>query len=71
MTNGLDPYTNLAGAILKTAVEDYLEAVERKQKRRIKCLEKFFLSEYGQILALGMGETILRKAQEIAGGIEK
>lgn len=66
-----DPYLDLAGAILKQAVDDYIEAYKEADTRTINQLEKFFLSEWGQRLSYDQGEFIIKHAQRIATGEEQ
>ena len=66
-----EPELNLAFAIVKLAIEDYKEALEEKlnartikdrmaAKAKIEKLEKFFLSDWGQLLTDNHGEDIIR-----------
>lgn len=66
-----EPELNLAYAIVKLAIEDYKEALEEEMnvwkihernaaKRSTKELERFFLSDWGQLLTDNHGEDIIR-----------
>ena len=59
-------YYLLAQAILKQAVDDYIAAIVRNDKGAARRLERFFLSEHGQILSFDHGEGIIREARQIA-----
>ena len=54
-------YAELAGAILKQAADDYIEALETCAR-----LEEFFLSKWGQFLSMNHGEAIIRNCHRIA-----
>ena len=64
MTTLIKNYENLANAIITQAVEDYRKALRRKTDRDrhtvFEC-EKFFRSEYFQILTNFDGETLISK----------
>ena len=61
-----NPYLELAGAILKQAKRDYIMAIMLNNFRRMKHLEDFFLSEWGQLLSFRQGEYIIKRSKEIA-----
>ena len=55
-----DNYNLLAQAIVELAANDYRE-LRRNERENI---ERFFLSEYGDLLCHGLGEVILEKLKE-------
>ena len=69
---GKDTYIDLAGAILKQAKKDYIQALidyetgDFYEITTIRKLEDFFLSDWGQFLSFNQGEYIIRKSQKIA-----
>ena len=76
--NCINPDAGLEAAILKVARLDYEYALERQKaaqdpkeaKREIKLLEKFFLSEWGQLLSDHHGELIIEKCRKnVYGGM--
>lgn len=50
---------NLTVAIVKSVADDYRKALKNNQKQKIKDLEKWFTSEYGELLCNGKGEYIM------------
>jgi len=59
-------FVELAGAILKLAADDYIKALEEndeKSMKKRKSLERFFLSDWGQMLSLHQGEAIIRNCK--------
>lgn len=61
-----DGYVELAGAILKLAAGDYIKALIIDDEKNIKKLERFFLSDWGQMLSLHQGEAIIRNCKRFA-----
>lgn len=60
-------YVQIAAAIVKQAMTDYKAALKCEGKRAMKTrkeCERFFLSEYGQMLSAGSGERIIEKCRE-------
>ncbi len=49
----------LCAAILRQAAQDYRKAAGAGQHYKIKALERFFRSEWGQCLSQGNGEFII------------
>jgi hypothetical protein len=45
-----DPYQNLANAIVAVAVDDYRKALKDDDEQLIKSLERFFYSEWYEVL---------------------
>jgi len=67
-----NPYEELANAIVLAAVKDYRKALKTLKKNptsrsaldmKAEC-ERFFLSQYFQILTSVDGERLMRKLQE-------
>lgn len=74
----LNGYELLAIAIVNQAAEDYRNELKLSDKQGAKTqgayvLERFFLSDYGDLLCFGMGELILEKLQKesITGRVGK
>ena len=71
----MDCYHNLANAIILTAVKDWRTAVKalKKNSKNMTALkekrscERFFLSEYFDILTNIYGDDLLRRLKEEAG----
>ena len=57
----VDPYENLANAIIMRAVEDYRLAEDR---RTLKEIEGFFLSDWFSVLTNLDGAALLQKLRE-------
>ncbi len=57
----VDPYENLANAIILRAVEDYRLAEDR---RTLKEIEDFFLSDWFSVLTSLDGAALLQKLRE-------
>lgn len=53
----MDGYIYLAIAIITQAAEDYRRAYKRKEN--LQHIERFLLSDYGNIYSFGNGEVIL------------
>lgn len=67
--NSIDPYDILAVEIIKQAVHDYREELRKsksanKKTRECYQLERFFRSEYGQLLSMDKGEYIMEQIQK-------
>ena len=68
----INPKYGLEAAILVVAKHDYKEALldqmnnsgDKKVNRRVRRLEKFFLSEWGQLLSHDLGELIIEKCKQ-------
>lgn len=58
-----EPERRLANAIIYIAVEDYIEALKLKKKKKIKELERFFRSEYCKFLCNIDAEVIISLAK--------
>lgn len=54
----------LCEAIVKRAVMDYKLALRKRDFYAIAELEKFFLSDYGQLLSRDHGELIIEKCKK-------
>lgn len=61
-----NPYVELAAAILKQAVDDYIFAIEHDEKRKQKKLEAFFMTDWGSLLSFDQGEYIILTARQLA-----
>jgi len=72
----MDPYQNLANAIIILAVKDYKVALKRYKKfpddvdniRSVEELEKFFLSEWFQFLSNLDGEQLMLDVERMVLG---
>ena len=53
-------------AVIKQAKFDYIKALRKNDKYQIHKLEEFFLSDYGQTMALNQGERIIQYCRKIA-----
>lgn len=53
-------------AILKRAVIDYKSAIRRKDLYAMAQLERFFRSDWGQLLSFNQGEYIISNCKRIA-----
>ena len=65
----LNGYQLLAMAVVNQAAEDYRNELKISGRQGEKtygalALERFFLSEWGDLLSFGMGEVILEKLQK-------
>lgn len=65
----LDGYQLLAIEIVRVAAEDYRRELIISKKEKLKTrecyrLERFFRSEYGQLLSMGTGDYIMRRIQK-------
>lgn len=59
-------YENLANAIIERAAEDYKAALRQKKAidAEINSIERFFASQYFEILTKVDGPTLMRKIRE-------
>jgi hypothetical protein len=65
----IDGYQLLAIEIIRVAAEDYRRELIKSKKEKLKTrecyrLERFFLSEYGQLLSMGKGEYIIEQIRK-------
>ena len=58
-----DNYKLLIAAIIEQAVNDYRAALRSGRPERTQPLERFFLSEWGQLLTRGYGEDIIERVK--------
>ena len=63
---GAYDYEPLCAAILRRAVQDYKIAIKHKDFHAIASLERFFLSDYGQMLSRNQGQYIIDISREMA-----
>ena len=71
----LDPYENLANAIVKSAADDYMKALKvlkrnpggRAAKQEAESIERFFRSDWYTVLTSVDGEFLIRKMKEAVG----
>ena len=56
-------YEGLRVAILQQAAKDYIEALENNDEREAADLERFFRSDWGQLLSGDKGELIIAKCK--------
>lgn len=62
-----DGHENLRCGIIKQAIDDYKQALRRGNEYGIKALERWFYSEWGEMLSGGNSAFILEKVRnEIA-----
>jgi hypothetical protein len=72
----LDGYQMLAIEVVRGVAEDYREELIRCKQYQVKTpycceLEKFFLSDYGQVLSMGTGKYIMEKIRKEVGYAEE
>ena len=65
----IDGYQILATEILRLAAQDYKKELIKSKKGNLKTrechqLERFFRSEYGQLLSMDKGEYIMERIQK-------
>lgn len=68
----IDPDIGLAAAILRVAAIDYEKALRRQMEEQesleinkvVRRLERFFLSDWGQLLSDYRGELIIEKCRK-------
>lgn len=58
-----DSYGNVRLAIIQQAIEDYRRALRKNDYRDIKALERWFLSEWGEMLSGDNGAYIIEKVK--------
>lgn len=58
-------YELIRAAILKQAVKDYKSALKWGRHREIATLERFFRSDWGQLLSYNHGEYIIENCKRI------
>lgn len=58
-------YEHLRAAILRQAVKDYKVALKKRDLAITARLERFFMSEYGQLLSYNHGEYIIDNTKRI------
>ena len=64
----MDAWVNeLRVAILLNAVDDYHRAVKRNQLQKARALTDWFLSEWGEYLSWGLGQSIIKRV--LNGGV--
>lgn len=68
LTQGDDPYQNLANAIVATAAIDYIDAIENENSEEIAELEEFFFSDWYKVLSRVDAETLVSVLREDAAG---
>ena len=54
----------LAAAILQLAAKDYQRALKKNNETAIAYFEKWFVSDWAQLLSDDMGEIIMKKCRE-------
>lgn len=59
-----DGYINLAAAIVIQAQKDYRSALRTDNQFKITAIERFFLSDWGQLLSADHGEYIIKKERQ-------
>lgn len=57
---------NLIGQILRQAADDYVNAIKHNDERKIRNLEKWFRSGYGQLMSSKQGDEIINRCRKIA-----
>lgn len=66
-----DPYLNLSGAILRQAVKDYITAIINNNIHQMEYFEKWFLSEWGQLLSFQQGKYIIMESKKKAVEVQE
>ena len=66
-----DPWKNLALAIVQQALTDYLTALKAGNGGSITALERFFRSDWYDLLSDVDGELVIKRARSIAGKPKK
>lgn len=64
ITKTADGYENVRVAIIKQAIDDYKRALCEDAKGKIATLEKWFLSEWGEMLSGYNGAYIIEKVRK-------
>lgn len=62
----MNGYERVQAAIIAQAIKDYKTALKRKDYYKIKSLEKFFLSKWGEMLSNGNGNYIIELCRKTA-----
>lgn len=60
---------NLRVAILQQAIKDYISALRYNEGAKVHKLEKFFKSEWGELLSNNHGDYIIEKCKQRARGL--
>ena len=58
-------YLDIAAAILTQAKDDYIYSLKHHHERSCANLERFFLSDWGQMLSFNHGEYIIEQCKKI------
>lgn len=66
-----DGYENVRVVIVKQAVDDYRRALAHNKHYEAKALERWFLSEWGEMLCGGNGAYIIDKVKKQVKGKRK
>lgn len=56
----------LQSAIIVQAVQDYKKALKNDDRKTARQVERFFRSEWGQLLSMGNGEAIIERVRKEA-----
>ena len=59
-------FENLRIAILKRAVDDYIDALTVDNPKKAASIETFFLSEWGEFLSGGHGDFLITECRKRA-----
>lgn len=59
-------YEPIRAAILRQAIRDYINALRERDYYNMAQLERFFLSDWGQLLSYDHGEYIIENCKKIA-----
>ena len=59
-------YEPIRAAILRQAIRDYITALRERDYYNMAQLERFFLSDWGQLLSYDHGEYIIENCKKIA-----
>ena len=59
-----DGHILLAAAIIKQAMTDYKNALREEDENEIRVCERFFLSEWGQLLSAHHGEYVIERCKK-------
>lgn len=63
----MDGYERLQIAILQQAIKDYKTALKKNSYYSKRSLERWFLSDWGEMLSNNNGELIIEKCQKSVG----
>lgn len=62
-----DPWINLASAIIRSAVDDYIRALKKGDAQNVYYFERWFHSDYFRVYSLGLNpDVIVEKCKRIA-----